>query len=122
MSTPATRVLIRPDDFKNDFSFFHKRLVDIGKAIVESDPAQAGYHVRKIERGILGDASKIREETEEFMDSVEQGCQIMALVELSDLLGAVDAYLAKHHPGISREDLSKMNEITQRAFRNGHRR
>lgn len=85
-----------------------------------SDP-KPGYHIRKIERGVLGEASKVREETEEFLDAVDQGVSIMALVELSDLIGAIDSYLAKHHPGVTMDDLKAMNAVTRRAFENGRR-
>jgi hypothetical protein len=45
------------------------------------------YHIRKIERGVLGEVSKVREELEELEDSLEQGVKIMALTEMSDLYG-----------------------------------
>lgn len=80
-----------------------------------------GYHLKPIEKGVLGEASKVREEVEEFMDAVEQGVSIMALVELADLMGAVIAYLAKHHPTMTLQDLLAMNEVTARAFKNGKR-
>jgi phosphoribosyl-ATP pyrophosphohydrolase len=80
-----------------------------------------GYHVRKIKRGVMGEASKILEEAEEFIDANEQRCKIMELVELSDILGAIEAYLAKSYPSINITDLFCMNEITKRAFHNGHR-
>ena len=48
-----------------------------------------GYHLRKIAKGSPGEASKIKEELEEFLDAVDQGVKIMALVELSDLYGAI---------------------------------
>lgn len=80
-----------------------------------------GYHLATIERGALGEASKIREETEEFLDAVAQDAHIMALVELSDLYGAIDAYLQRHAPGTTMEDLAKMAAITRRAFESGRR-
>ena len=54
-----------------------------------------GYHTRKIKKGMLGTSAKIREEYEEFVDAVQQGNVVMQLIELSDLLGAVDAYVKK---------------------------
>lgn len=81
-----------------------------------------GYHVTPISQGILGEPSKIKEEFEEFMDSVDQGASIMALVELADMMGAIKAYLVKYHPGMSLDDLLKMQAITDRAFKNGYRR
>lgn len=83
--------------------------------------AKPGYHLAKIEKGVLGDPSKILEETLEYMDAVAQDASIMALVELSDLVGAVEAYLKKHHPTMGLDDLRTMSEITARAFRNGRR-
>lgn len=80
-----------------------------------------GYHLKPIEKGVLGEASKVQEEVEEFMDAVEQDVSIMALVELADLMGAVIAYLAKHHPTMTLYDLLAMNEVTARAFKNGKR-
>lgn len=83
--------------------------------------AEAGYHVGDIPRGDYGEPSKIKEETEEFLDAVEQGSSIMALLELSDLYGAMEAYLEKHHPGTTMADVKIMSDLTKRAFTNGHR-
>jgi phosphoribosyl-ATP pyrophosphohydrolase len=82
---------------------------------------EPGYHKRTITKGQLGEASKIIEEAEEFADAVDQGASIMAIMELSDICGAIDAYLAKHHPSITIIDLRIMSSITKRAFQNGHR-
>lgn len=81
-----------------------------------------GYHLREIERGVLGEPSKVREEAEEFMDACEQGVQIMALVEASDLVGALVAWLKKHHPSMTLDDLVTMSRVTGRAFDVGARR
>jgi len=83
--------------------------------------SKAGYHLKTIHRGLIGYPSKIREETEEFIDAHEQGCAIMALIELADLYGAMKAYLEKNHPTLTMKDLEKMSDITERAFKNGHR-
>lgn len=80
-----------------------------------------GYHLKEIDKGVLGEASKVREEVEEFLDAVDQGVSIMALVELSDLIGAVQAYLEVHHPSVSLQDLIAMSNVTARAFKNGRR-
>lgn len=80
-----------------------------------------GYHVRKIARGVTGETSKILEEVEELIDAQKQGVKLMELIELSDLMGAVEAYLAKYHPGTTMHDLSMMSKVTRRAFLNGHR-
>lgn len=55
----------------------------------------AGYHIREIENGVFGQFSKIKEEFEEFLDAQDQSCTLMALLELSDLLGAVEGYCEK---------------------------
>jgi hypothetical protein len=81
-----------------------------------------GYHIKKIKKGQIGEASKILEEVHELIDSEQQDCKIMALVELSDIYGAVELYLKKHHPNISMNDLKKMSDITQRAFKTGARK
>ena len=81
-----------------------------------------GYHIAPIERGVYGHPSKIVEEINEFVDALEQNCPVMALVELSDLIGAVRGYLAENHPSITLDDLVKMSLITERAFVSGHRR
>lgn len=81
----------------------------------------AGYHLQDIEKGVLGEASKIKEEIDEFLDAEAQGVSVMALVELSDAYGAISAFLARNHPSITMDDLSEMSRVTRRAFVNGHR-
>lgn len=51
-----------------------------------------GYHINEISRGVYGEFSKIEEEFMEVQDAWEQRCAIMSLVELSDLVGAMEAY------------------------------
>lgn len=80
-----------------------------------------GYHLDKIEKRRFGSLGKIQEEVEELFDAVAQGSKVMALVELSDLYGAMEGYLAENYPGIQMDDLKKFSGITQRAFRNGYR-
>lgn len=82
--------------------------------------SKTGYHIKAIGKGVLGERSKITEEYNEWQDSCEQGCKVMELVELSDLLGAIESY-TKNHYNISLDDLIKMKSITQRAFINGRR-
>lgn len=92
-------------------------------ACVEGHPelVSTGYHLAQITKGELGEPSKIKEEFEEFLDAVKQNAKIMAVLELADMLGAMKAYLEKHHPGTTLDDILKMMSITERAFRNGHR-
>lgn len=81
----------------------------------------AGYHIKDIKKGVIGELSKVYEEVEEIKDAEDQGIDIMLLVELSDLVGAIQLYLEKHHPSITLEDLIKMSNVTQRAFNSGAR-
>ena len=81
-----------------------------------------GYHKSLIERGKYGDASKVIEECMEFKDAVEQGCKLLQLIELSDLLGAVEGYLKKHHPTMTMSDLHQMSQLTKSAFEEGSRK
>ena len=80
-----------------------------------------GYHKRIIPKGEVGELSKILEEAYEALDAQSQGADIMVLVELSDLLGAVGSYLDKHHPSLTLEDLKAFSSITVRAFESGRR-
>lgn len=80
-----------------------------------------GYHKRKILKGKYGDFSKVKEEMLEAIDAHEQGVEIMLLTELSDLYGAIQGYLQKHHPNLNMEDLRLMNERTAEAFKDGSR-
>lgn len=80
-----------------------------------------GYHIRKIKKGELGHSSKIREEFEEFEDAYSQDNPVMELLELSDLIGAIEAYTLNHYD-IELGDLIKMTRATQSAFRDGDRK
>lgn len=68
---------------------------------------------------MFGEASKIVEEAAEFDDAIQQGVVVMALLELADLYGAVRAYAARHN--LTMQDLERMADTTERAFRNGRR-
>ena len=52
----------------------------------------AGYHITYINKGTLGQFSKIEEEFNEFKDAHLQKSFVMELVELSDLIGAIIAF------------------------------
>ncbi len=79
------------------------------------------YHLKDIPKGEIGSYSKINEEFLEFKDAVTQENKLMALQELSDLIGAVEMYLENNFKNISLEDLIKMKEATRRAFESGKR-
>lgn len=85
------------------------------------DLIKPGYHLVEIPRGELGEISKIQEELLELQDAMVQGSKIMAAVELADMLGAIQAFMAKHLPGTTLTDLQTFSSITRRAFENGHR-
>jgi hypothetical protein len=87
----------------------------------ETCPAM-GYHMSPIDKGVFGMPSKIAEELAEFQDALRQGNEIMAIHELSDLYGAIEAYLKAHHPSITIDHLRIMSDATKRAFRSGERR
>lgn len=78
-----------------------------------------GYHIKKIDKGVLGEFSKIREEFLEAEDAIEQGNKVMLLVELCDMIGAIEAFVSGYN--ISLEDLLKMKDATKRAFLDGSR-
>lgn len=50
------------------------------------------WHKAKIEKGTYGEYTKIKEEFEEFTDALVQKDTVMALIELSDLIGAIKGY------------------------------
>jgi phosphoribosyl-ATP pyrophosphohydrolase len=78
---------------------------------------RGSYHKRKILRAEFGSPNKIMEEAEEFMDAQEQGCEVMAIVELADLIGAIKGFIKKAHPSLTLSDLEKMADVTAAAFR-----
>jgi hypothetical protein len=79
-----------------------------------------GYHLTEIKKGILGKSSKIQEELDELVDAELQNNKILALVELSDLYGALEAVASSYN--CSMDDLKKMSDATKRAFTSGHRK
>lgn len=80
-----------------------------------------GYHKTTITRGTLGETSKIQEELDELKDAAAQGCKILELCELADLVGAIQAYLVNHHPTNKLADLEQMATLTTSAFKDGTR-
>ena len=80
---------------------------------------KTGYHLYNITKGKLGDISKIKEEIEEYEDAVNQDCKLMAMVELSDIYGALEALAETYN--LTMQDLAVFSDITKRAFINGVR-
>lgn len=81
----------------------------------------SGYHKNLIEKGRLGELSKIQEELNEAFDAEQQDCMIMVLLELSDMIGALELYLKNYFPDMTIDDLISMANVTKRAFENGER-
>lgn len=81
----------------------------------------AGYHLKEISKEEYGSVAKIQEEIYELQDAIDQDCKLMQLIELSDIVGAVEGVLEQHFPDMTLQDLITMSNITKRAFRNGGR-
>lgn len=80
-----------------------------------------GFHINPIEKGILGTSSKILEEVQELIDAENQNLKILALWELSDIIGAIQLYLEERYPTITIYDLIKMAEKNSDMFKEGVR-
>ena len=106
----------------NDFSFIYGTGIAEPRLSHVLNKRKKGYHLTDIPRGVIGYPSKIREELLEFEDSLKQSNPLMALQELSDLIGAIESYVTKHYSGkILFEDILSMKQVTRRAFENGQR-
>lgn len=68
-----------------------------------------GFHKRVIKKGIYGELSKIQEELEEAFDAEEQGQDLMLLIELSDMLGAIEGVSLKY--GFTIEQLKEFARL-----------
>lgn len=78
-----------------------------------------GYHKNKIDKGVLGEFSKIKEEFQELEDAFEQENKVLQICELSDLIGAIEFYAKSFN--LTLEDLIKMKESNKNAFLDGSR-
>lgn len=78
------------------------------------------YHKRKIKKGVVGEFSKIREEFEELEDAFEQSDKVLQICEMTDLLGAIEAYSKKEF-NIELKDLKAFSDKTKKAFKEGKR-
>lgn len=80
-----------------------------------------GYHKRPIIiKGTLGEVSKIEEEVDELKEALEQNNKILALCEIADLYGAIEAVAERL--GVNMEDVKSMAAATKRAFQCGDRK
>lgn len=81
-----------------------------------------GYHIAEIKKGKFGEISKIQEELDELNDAMDQKAKLMALIELSDLYGAMEGFLKNYFPTITMDDVIKMSDLTKKAFLDGSRK
>jgi hypothetical protein len=79
-----------------------------------------GYHKVKIEKGRVGEYSKIREEFDELTDAVGQDNKVLIICELTDIVGAIEEYAKKF--GLTLDDLKKFSDLTKSAFNEGTRK
>lgn len=132
----CTSDIVKLLTYDNSLEMWECRTIDTAKRKLLANPrelkpvqyedgsqlAKPGYHLSEIPHGVFGDVSKILEEAHEVKDAADQGVRVMVLVELSDLVGAIQGYLDKHEPGMKISDLQAMAEVTHRAFENGSRK
>ena len=78
-----------------------------------------GYHTKEIDKGVLGEFSKIREEWEELEDAHNQRDSILTLCELSDLIGAIEEYLKRWNMDL--DTLKSFSDKTKSAFKENKR-
>jgi hypothetical protein len=75
-----------------------------------------GYHTQFIERGEYGQFSKIREEFEELKDAWEtQENKVLAICELCDLYGAIEAF-AQESLNMSMDDIIQFSDLTKEVY------
>lgn len=80
-----------------------------------------GYHKVNIQKGVLGEYSKIVEEIDELEDAASQDAKVLVICELCDLIGAIEAYAEKQF-NLKLDDLIKMKEMTKESFKEGKRK
>jgi len=67
------------------------------------------FHKAIIQKGIYGELSKIKEELDEAFDAESQNQDLMLLIELSDIIGAVEGVSKKY--GFTIEQLIKFAKL-----------
>lgn len=78
------------------------------------------YHLIEINKGILGEFSKIKEEYEELTDAYLQEDKILQICELTDLIGAIEEFsISKFN--LTLKDLIKFSNKTKSSFQEGKR-
>ena len=91
----------------------------IENKILELLSTGSGYHSKDIPKGKYGTFSKITEEYLEALDAHSDSNIVMTIVELSDLIGAIAAYIQDYNLTIF--NLIEMAKATERAFDAGKR-
>lgn len=77
-----------------------------------------GYHTIFIEKGEYGEFSKVKEEFDELKDAFEnRKSNVLAICELSDLYGAMEAF-AEKTLHISMSEVVKFAELTKEVYKN----
>lgn len=79
------------------------------------------YHKAYIEKGDVGEFSKILEEFNELKDAFNQNDKVLMICELTDLIGAIQLF-AEQKFNLSIEDLIKFSDKTIEAFKEGKRK
>ena len=74
-----------------------------------SDQKESLFHNRPIFEGEYGKLSKIEEELDEAKEAAEQGIDLMVLIELSDIIGAVAGVVEQQY-GMTLDDLVQFSE------------
>lgn len=122
--TPTARVL-RPVSKPAECAYADTDRTDAWHVIEEVLAAPIGYHTQPIPKGTVGEVSGIEEEFLEFLDAVSPQRAVrnpvLALCELSDMIGATKEYLAKNFPGLTFQDLEEMARATRGSFLSGER-
>ena len=80
-----------------------------------SEKTKSPFHLAPIKKGVYGKLSKVQEELDEALDAEKQGDKLLLLIELSDLLGAVEGVAETH--GFTLEDLKKFSDKVKVAKR-----
>ncbi len=72
------------------------------------------YHKKTINKGVLGEISKIEEELDELKDAHEQKVKLLIGCELADLYGAIESYA--ENQGFQMKDIIEMSNLTKSAI------
>lgn len=73
------------------------------------------WHNRPIKKGVYGEFSKIEEEVDEAREALEQNNHLMYLIELSDVIGAIEK-IAENH-GLTLDDLIRFSKKVKESKR-----